>query len=163
VTLFLENLLFTIVAPGTLSVWLPLALARGAATATGPRRFGAFALFTAGGSLYLWCVWNFASFGRGTPAPIDAPKRLVARGPYRFVRNPMYLSVLAVILGHAAYFLADVMLAYGAAVALAFHLFVVVYEEPHLLRRFGTEYANYLATTRRWLPTPPRGRSGPLR
>lgn len=159
-TLFVKNLLFTLVMPGTVAVWVPLLLARAAEPASDPRRAVAFALFAAGALLYLWCVWNFASFGGGTPAPIDAPKRLVMRGPYRFVRNPMYVGVLAVVLGQAAYFRTGVLAAYAAAVGLAFHLFVVLYEEPHLGARFGSEYADYLARTGRWLPAKRRGGSG---
>ena len=89
--LFLKNLLFTIVAPGIVAVLVPLLIARDGTPATGVPLAIALALFSLGSAIYAWCVWDFASFGRGTPAPIDAPKKLVIRGLYRFTRNPMCL------------------------------------------------------------------------
>lgn len=111
-----------------------------------------------GGTLYFWCLWGFAVLGRGTPAPIDPPKRLVVRGPYRHVRNPMYLCLLAVILGWSVLFKSLPLLLYALAVGAAFHLFTVLYEEPHLRKVFGAEYEDYLARVPRWLPhVAPRG------
>jgi Phospholipid methyltransferase len=90
--ILLKNLIFTLVVPGTVGVYVPLLIAREQAPVSGSRFAIALTLLTAGGALYAWCVWNFAVVGRGTPAPIDAPKKLVTHGPYRFVRNPMYLG-----------------------------------------------------------------------
>jgi len=100
-------------------------------------------------------VWQFATMGRGTPAIIDAPKRLVVRGPYRYVRNPMYLGVLLVVLGWAAFFEAPWLLRYAAAGALLFHVFVLLVEEPVLHRKFGAEYDSYRRAVRRWWPGRP--------
>jgi len=150
--LLLKNLLFTLVMPGTIGVYVPLLLARGHAATGGLERVPALLLLTAGAALYARCVWDFARFGRGTPAPIDAPRRLVVRGPYRWVRNPMYVAVLAVILGQALWFRAPGLLLYGAVVAACFALFVRGYEEPHLRRTFGAEYEAYVARVGRWLP-----------
>jgi protein-S-isoprenylcysteine O-methyltransferase Ste14 len=152
VALLLKNLLFTLVVPGTVGVYLPLWIARGSTPATGARLGASLLLLAAGGALYAWCVWDFARFGRGTPAPLDAPQRLVVRGPYRHVRNPMYVAVLAVILGFALRFGSAALLLYAAAVAAAFRAFVVLYEEPHLARAFGAEYDAYRARVRRWRP-----------
>jgi protein-S-isoprenylcysteine O-methyltransferase Ste14 len=99
--ILLKNLIFTLVVPGTVGVYVPLLIAREQAPVSGSRFAIALTLLTAGGALYAWCVWNFAVVGRGTPAPIDASKKLVTHGPYRFARNPMYLGVLVVILGLA--------------------------------------------------------------
>jgi len=151
-SLLLRNLLFTVLVPGTVAVTLPMLLAGGRAPRGGPGLLLAAALFAAGGGLYAWCVWDFARFGRGTPAPIDAPRRLVVRGPYRLVRNPMYVAVLAVILGQALLFRSRTILLYGAAVAACFALFVMAYEEPTLRRSFGAEYEDYTARVGRWLP-----------
>jgi len=85
---------------------------------------------------------------------LDAPKQLVARGLYRFVRNPMYVGVLLAIFGQALWFGSVPTLWYGLATALVFHLFVVFYEEPALLRQFGDSYAQYLRTVPRWMPKP---------
>jgi len=150
--LLLKNLLFTVLVPGTVAVYVPLLLAGAREPGGGPGGLLAVALFAAGGALYGWCVWDFARFGRGTPAPIDEPRRLVVRGPYRLVRNPMYVAVLAVILGQALLFRSRAILLYGAAIAACFALFVMAYEEPTLRRSFGAEYEDYTARVGRWLP-----------
>jgi protein-S-isoprenylcysteine O-methyltransferase Ste14 len=150
--LLLKNLIFTFVVLGTIGVYVPLLIAREKAPVSGARFAIALAVLAAGGALYTWCVWNFAVVGRATPAPIDAPKRLVMRGPYRFARNPMYLGVLAVILGWAVLFQSTAILRYVFGVALCCHLFVVLWEEPHLRRAFGVEYENYCLRVGRWLP-----------
>ncbi len=150
--ILLKNLIFTLVVPGTVGVYVPLLIAREQAPVSGSRFAIALTLLTAGGALYAWCVWNFAVVGRGTPAPIDAPKKLVTHGPYRLVRNPMYLGVLAVILGLAVLLQSAAVLGYAVGVGVCCHLFVVLYEEPHLRRAFGAEYENYCLRVGRWLP-----------
>lgn len=152
--LLLKNLLFTVLVPGTVGVYLPLSIAGDRTPASGPVLGLALVLLAAGGGVYAWCLWDFASFGRGTPAPIDAPKRLVVRGLYRFVRNPMYVGVLAVILGQAVLFRSTALGLYALAVGTAFHGFVRLYEEPRLAREFGSEYEAYRARVGRWLPRP---------
>jgi len=153
VMLVLKNLLFTVLVPGTVAVYLPLYLARGEQAATHPALLGICAfLFTLGITGYLWCVFSFAAIGKGTPAPIDAPKRLIVVGPHRWVRNPMYLSVLSVIAAWAVIFTAPQLFAYLGLVAAVFHLVVVLFEEPLLRRKFGSEYASYCESVRRWLP-----------
>jgi protein-S-isoprenylcysteine O-methyltransferase Ste14 len=102
--------------------------------------------------LLLACFGLFSLGGRGTPAPVAPPERLVVRGPYRYVRNPMYVAVLAAVLGEAALFADLRLLAYAALLWLGFDLFVAGYEEPDLRRRFGRDYAAYLAAVPRWLP-----------
>lgn len=150
--LLLKNLVFTLVVPGTVAVYLPWLIA-------GDREIGsvaavvtASALFLLGGAIYLWCVWDFAVFGRGTPAPIDAPKRLVVRGLYRYTRNPIYVGVLTVILGWAVLFRALSLVLYALALGIACHFFVVLYEEPRLRKDFGADYENYCSRVGRWLP-----------
>lgn len=150
--LLLKNLLFTLLVPGTVAVFVPLSIAGSRRPASGAGFAAGIALLALGGAIYAWCVWDFATFGRGTPAPIDEPKKLVVRGLYRFVRNPMYLGVLTTILGWAALFQSMAILRYVAFVALTFHLVVLLYEEPHLRRVFGADYERYCASTGRWLP-----------
>ena len=149
--LLLKNLLFTFVVPGTVAVYLPLLLVGERAAAGGVARIAAVAVLALGVSIYAWCVWDFARFGRGTPDPIDAPKRLVVRGLYRRSRNPMYVGVLAVILGWSLWFGAPVLAGYAAAVFSVFQAFVVLYEEPHLEDEFGDAYRAYRSEVRRWL------------
>jgi protein-S-isoprenylcysteine O-methyltransferase Ste14 len=156
--LFLKNLVFSLLVPGTIGVYLPWYLTgatQGDVNLTwGLAQILALLPLGAGLALYLACVWQFGSTGRGTPAPIDPPRHLVIRGPYRFVRNPMYLGVLLVVLGWALFFSSRDLLIYAAIVAAAFHFFVLVIEEPILRRKFGSSYAAYTANVRRWLPGP---------
>lgn len=123
--------------------------------AMGPGQVVGAAIVVVGGSLALWCVLAFALVGRGTPAPFDPPRRLVRRGPYRFVRNPMYLGALLVLAGASLFFGSLALLAFAAGFAVATHAFVVLYEEPTLRRIFGEEYEEYRRAVRRWLPLPP--------
>lgn len=115
-------------------------------------RFLGGALLAAGLVLVLETTARFAVQGRGTPAPFAAPERFVARGSYRFVRNPMYVGVLALIAGQAVLLSREVLWAWLAAAALLFHIFVVLHEEPALRRRFGAEYDAYRARVGRWIP-----------
>jgi protein-S-isoprenylcysteine O-methyltransferase Ste14 len=158
--LALKNLLFTVFVPGTVAGFLPWLFTRGEPPASAAAMALALLLFAAGGAIYFWCLWDFASFGRGTPAPIDAPKKLVVRGLYRYTRNPMYVGVLTVILGWAVLFGAPGLLLYAAVVATCFQLFVVYYEEPQLTRVFGESYREYRARVGRWLPRIRRSTSG---
>ena len=150
--LLLKNLLFTLIVPGTVGVYVPLFLAQGDPVATGPVLLLAVILQAIGVAIYAWCVWDFAAFGRGTPAPIDAPKRLIVRGLYRYTRNPMYVGVLTVLLGWVVLFQTASMLLYTICVGVCFHLFVVLYEERRLAQQFGAEYREYCASVGRWLP-----------
>jgi protein-S-isoprenylcysteine O-methyltransferase Ste14 len=154
--LVLRNLLFSLVVPGLGAVWIPWwILTRGGHPAA-PAAWEAVAVIAAGAGLYLWCVWVFAAVGRGTPGPWDAPRRVVAAGPYRWVRNPIYIAALLVVMGEAWLFLSLPLLLYAGAMAICFHLFVICYEERTLLRRFGDAYAGYVRTVPRWIPRPPR-------
>jgi protein-S-isoprenylcysteine O-methyltransferase Ste14 len=162
VLLFLKNLLFTVIVPGTVAVYVPLGLAPGRGgwpARWGVAQYAALLPLACGCAAYLWCLWDFAAFGRGTPAPLDAPRRLVARGLYRYVRNPMYVGVLLVIAGWALLFRSTLILGYGAVVALIFHLFVVAVEEPTLRGKFGRSYEQYCRDVGRWVPKVRRGRA----
>jgi protein-S-isoprenylcysteine O-methyltransferase Ste14 len=109
---------------------------------------------TLGALLALWCVVTFVHIGKGTPAPFDPPRRLVVRGPYRFVRNPMYLGGALTLAGAALFYRSLFLLAYGCIFLLAFSLFVLFYEEPTLRRTFGPDYEAYCHRVARWLPHP---------
>lgn len=107
---------------------------------------------SAGVVLALSCVVAFAWIGKGTPAPFDPPRKLVVRGPYRLVRNPMYIGVAAALAGAALYYESPALLAFVAGFLVVTHLFIVLYEEPTLRRMFGPEYAAYCAQVHRWMP-----------
>jgi protein-S-isoprenylcysteine O-methyltransferase Ste14 len=98
------------------------------------------------------CFARFALQGGGTPAPIAPTRTLVVTGLYRYLRNPMYAAVIAVILGQAVLFSDGRLIGYGALFWLVCHLFVVAYEEPTLALTFGSEYTSYRAHVPRWIP-----------
>ena len=106
----------------------------------------------AGGVLALWCVLTFALAGKGTPAPFDPPLRLVVRGPYRFVRNPMYIGAGLALAGASLFFESLELAGYTVLFFIVTHLFVRYYEEPTLRRTFGEEYEVYCSEVGRWLP-----------
>ncbi len=149
--LALKNILFTLIVPGTVGVYLPLVLTRGRSPALGVASLVSLVLIAIALGIYLWSVWNFASRGRATPLPLDAPQRLIIQGPYRYTRNPMYLAIIAALLGWILLYQTTVLLIYTLAVAALFSLFVIGYEEPHLQRKFGAEYDAYKARVPRWL------------
>ena len=105
-----------------------------------------------GATVVLWCIFTFVSIGRGTPAPFDPPRRLVIRGPYRFVRNPMYIGAGLALLSAALFYESLPILGYAGLFFLTAHLFVVWYEEPVLQQTFGQEYEVYCRQVRRWWP-----------
>jgi protein-S-isoprenylcysteine O-methyltransferase Ste14 len=98
------------------------------------------------------CILTFAFLGKGTPAPFDPPRRLVARGPYRYVRNPMYLGAALALSGAALFHESAVLASYVAAFLVITHALVVWYEEPTLRATFGAEYDRYCQEVRRWWP-----------
>jgi protein-S-isoprenylcysteine O-methyltransferase Ste14 len=113
----------------------------------------------AGAALALWCVFVFAFIGKGTPVPFDPPRRLVVRGPYRFVRNPMAIGVGLVLAGATFFYQSWLLLGYTALFALIIYLLVVLYEEPTLRRTFGAEYEVYIERVGRWWPSRSTGAS----
>jgi protein-S-isoprenylcysteine O-methyltransferase Ste14 len=158
---FLAALRSAIYATAFLGLWAWLALqVRGFDARLGgelpgwARPLGAV-LLAAGFALALASIGTFALLGRGTPAPFDPPRRFVAVGPYRFVRNPMYLGGLAMLAGFGLWRRSPAMFLFTAVGALAIHLFVVLVEEPGLERRFGESYLAYKRAVHRWLPRRP--------
>jgi protein-S-isoprenylcysteine O-methyltransferase Ste14 len=100
----------------------------------------------------LWCVRDFYVIGKGTLAPWDPPTRLVVVGLYRLTRNPMYIGVLGCVAGFSLITGSPILAAYTIALAIAFHLRVVLYEEPIQARKFGGDWTAYQAQVNRWLP-----------
>jgi protein-S-isoprenylcysteine O-methyltransferase Ste14 len=105
-----------------------------------------------GAALLLTCIWEFARSGRGTLSPADPPKELVIQGLYRYVRNPMYLSVTAIVLGEAILARSGGLFLYWAIWFGVVNLFVIGHEEPYLRHRFGSSYEDYTRRVGRWLP-----------
>jgi protein-S-isoprenylcysteine O-methyltransferase Ste14 len=149
----LGSLLFLIIAPGTVAGYIPLVLLRnGPQIETGILAYLAVPFWAIGSIILLWCFWDFTFKGRGTPAPIAPPTELVATGFYRYVRNPMYVGILAILIGHFLWFQYWNLLIYAVVVFIGFNTFVAFYEEPTLKRKFGASYENYLKRVPRWIP-----------
>src|SRR6516165_1105204 len=138
--------IFLVIAPGTLAVYAPW-------------YFTQWHFEPALFPILLDSFARFALQGLGTPAPVMPPTHLVVTGFYRYVRNPMYVAVTALIVGQGLLFGSVAVLEYGAIVWAAFFLFVLGYEEPALGEQFPEEYKRYRANVRRWIPrtTPWRG------
>lgn len=147
---------FLVVAPGGVAGLMPFLLSdwRMAPPLLGiaSLRWAGTVLIVVGIPIVLASFARFVREGSGTPAPIYPTDRLIVTGLYRHMRNPMYVGVLAVIFGQALWFGSAPVLAYGGLVWLAFHVFVLLYEEPVLRRRYGAQFATYCAGVRRWLP-----------
>jgi protein-S-isoprenylcysteine O-methyltransferase Ste14 len=149
----IRSILFFILAPGMVAGYVPLALLRtGSRIQTGFFSYLAIPLWVIGTAMLVWCFWDFLVKGKGTPAPIDPPKELVISGLYNYVRNPMYVGVLLVIIGHFLWFGNWNLLIYAILVFLGFSAFVILYEEPTLKRNFGAAYEDYLKRVPRWIP-----------
>ncbi len=154
---------FLVLAPGVVAGLVPWWLTRwrmGAAYPVPVRVTGAV-LTGAGAAALLGSFAQFAVEGRGTPAPPAPTEQLVVHGLYRYVRNPMYLAVLAVITGQGLALSRPVLLGYGAGVAVAFTGFVYGYEQPALARQYGPQYEAYRQTVPAWWPRLPRRRMAP--
>jgi protein-S-isoprenylcysteine O-methyltransferase Ste14 len=121
-----------------------------------PARVAGGVLVAAGFAVLLHAFAQFVREGIGTPAPVAPPRRLVVGGLYRYVRNPMYLALLAVIVGQALLLGQPVLLPYAAAVGLAVAAFIHLYEEPALRRQFGAGYDAYRRSVPAWWPRRPR-------
>jgi protein-S-isoprenylcysteine O-methyltransferase Ste14 len=120
---------------------------------SGAPQIAGMILVAIGTAIALWCVFTFVFIGKGTPAPFDPPRKLVIRGPYRFVRNPMYIGAGMTLAGAALYYESLSIFIYAGLFFIITHLFVVLYEEPTLRRTFGDEYDAYCRRTTRWWPT----------
>jgi protein-S-isoprenylcysteine O-methyltransferase Ste14 len=141
---------------GVVLVYLPARALSWAGVAR-PARLGlpqllGYGVGVSGAVLAVWCILSFALIGRGTPAPFDPPRRLVVRGPYRYVRNPMYLGASLALAGAALFYQSSALLAYAVVFLLLMHVFVVWYEEPTLRQTFGQDYEAYCQQVRRWWP-----------
>jgi protein-S-isoprenylcysteine O-methyltransferase Ste14 len=154
--LLLGALLFFAIAPGMVAGVVPYFLTRWrfAAPLPGPPASVAGVAFVALGLLSL--VESFARFvveGWGTPAPVAPPRKLVVSGQYRYVRNPMYVAVIAIVGGQALLLGSGRLAAYAALLGLLFHAWVIGFEEPRLAAQFGQDYRNYRKNVGRWLTT----------
>ena len=148
-----KSVLYLIVEAGLFALYIPLKLLHsGIRIEMGIFSFLAIPLWLIGTLMILWRFWNFTFKGYGTPAPIDPPKELVITGPYRFVRNPIYVGVLLIFLGHFLWSGYIALLDYAIAAFIGVHILVVLYEERALKEKFGAAYTDYLKRVPRWIP-----------
>lgn len=150
-----KSILFALFLSGTVAVFFPfLVLTHSGVNVFRPSvsvsSFFAIIVGLLGLGLLIHCIRGFAAYGRGTLAPIDAPKVLVVRGAYEYTRNPMYLAVLSILISETILFQNAHMLTYTAIVCICFYLFVRFYEEPGLRKRFGVAYQDYCRVVPRW-------------
>lgn len=158
VTLFIRNLVFTILQPGIVAGLIPY-LILGNKTSDifvtqllhpGLHSLGAIG-FIIGFVIMLSCIRNFAIKGRGTLSPAYPTKRLVVAGLYKFSRNPMYVGVILMLIGEAIFFQSADLWVYSLFVFITFNIFILLIEEPRLKRDFGEEYTRYCKKVRRWI------------
>lgn len=149
--------IFTLMVPGTVIVLVPYLLTSGwqigppLLGSKGTQWLGAIIGFV-GSPMFVRFLLHFVTEGHGTPAPIAPPEKLVIGGPFRRVRNPGYIGVLSMVVGQGLFFGSAPVLWYAALLAIGFHLFVVLYEEPTLRRQFGAQYDEYCRRVPRWFP-----------
>lgn len=151
----LRSILF---AAGFLSLWTWVAVllrrfdSLVGGTLPAPSRALGFGVLALGASLVTWCMGAFVVRGRGTPALFDSPRRLVAVGPYRYIRNPMYVGGTLLLLGFGLQQRSPSILLFVPFWWLLFHLLVIVIEEAVLRNKFGPDYEEYCRRTPRWFP-----------
>lgn len=150
----LKTILFMLLIPGLLLVVFPVWLmaTNMALFSFGIMKWLAIPFWIVGTAVTIWCAWAFTVRGRGTPSPTDPPKQLVVSGLYRYVRNPIYVGVVIFLLGHVLWYPTLAILWMPIIVAVSAHLFVILYEEPHLRKTFGAGYENYRQQVPRWMP-----------
>lgn len=157
--LALRSLAWTILIPGVVAAYVPwrfLGLDSVRLDRLDPVHDVSLVLIAAGAVLLGMCIVDFARYGRGTLAPADAPRQLVVRGLYRYVRNPMYLSVTTILAGESLLARSSALLIYLMVWLVVVNLFVIGYEERTLRRRFGADYERYARHVHRWVPRLPR-------
>jgi len=152
----LGTIVFVAAVPGSVVVLVPWWLSGGRVAGTPLGIVAGAAMIAAALPLFVSFCSRFVWEGRGTPAPIAPTEHLVVGGPYRWVRNPGYVAVTSILVGEALALGSPAVLAWAVLVAIAFHVFVLVYEEPTLRATFGAEYDAYCRRVSRWLPRPPR-------
>ena len=155
-SLLLRNLFFTILQPGVVGVLIPYFILRNRVESFFPQVWSApsvigLILMIVGIVVVLACILRFATEGKGTLSPLDPTKQLVIRGLYRYSRNPMYVGMMIVLIGETLFWWSTSMAVYAVIVFVAFHLFILLHEEPRLRRDFGPEYDAYVSSVRRWL------------
>lgn len=156
--LAVRSLTWAVLLPGFFAGYLPwrfFGLAQVELAVSNPLHLSGLVCIGLGAALLTACIWEFARSGRGTLSPVDPPRELVVQGLYRYVRNPMYLSVTTIVLGELMLTCSRALLTYWVIWFVAVNLFVVLFEEPTLRSQFGESYERYTRTVGRWIPRLP--------
>jgi protein-S-isoprenylcysteine O-methyltransferase Ste14 len=152
----IRTITYAVLFIGLVLVYLPARLLSWSgivrSDAIGAQQVAGMVVGVAGAAVALWCIFTFVFVGKGTPAPFGPPRRLVIQGPYRFVRNPMYIGAGLALAGAAIFYESSPLLGYTGLFFLATHVFVVSYEEPALRQAFPQEYEAYCRRVSRWSP-----------
>lgn len=157
--LAVRSLAWTIALPGLFAGYLPwrlFGLGEARSDLFGAEKLAGLVCIGVGVLLLAACIFEFARSGRGTLSPVDPPRHLVVRGLYRYVRNPMYLSVTTIVLGEVLVTRSTALALYWAIWFAGINLFVIGYEEPTLRQTFGASYEQYTQRVGRWIPRLPR-------
>ena len=157
-SLFIRNLIFTILQPGIVAGLIPYWILGDEAknlfaqqiSLRGLHDLGAI-IFVIGFVIMSWCIIDFAVKGSGTLSPIDPTKKLVVVGLYKYSRNPMYVGVILILIGEAIFFQSVELGIYALIVFIGFHIFAILVEEPRLRKDFGEEYKSYCEKVGRWI------------
>jgi protein-S-isoprenylcysteine O-methyltransferase Ste14 len=162
--LVLRAIVWSLAFAGTFIVYIPWAWFgawRAPIEVSGVHAFFGLLAIAAGAAIVIACIVSFARHGRGTPAPMDAPRELVVQGPYRYVRNPMYLGAALAMFGEWVRVPSGPFATYIVFWFAAVGVLVVAYEEPTLSANFGESYARYTREVPRWIPRFDWGRKRP--
>ena len=154
-SLTVRSLFWTLAFPGFFAGYVPwrfFGLADASVDPLNPAHIAGLSCIGVGVALLASCIFEFARSGRGTLSPVDPPRHLVVRGLYRYVRNPMYLSVTVIVLGEALVTRSTALGIYWAIWFAGVNLFVMAYEEPTLRQTFGASYEEYTRRVGRWIP-----------
>lgn len=157
--LFIRNLAMIILFPGTVTAYIPYRILAPAEVPSpltwSLPQYAASLVLIIGAAILLMSIWSFARVGKGTLAPFDETRKLVVVGLYRYVRNPMYVGVLMILLAESWFFWSGRLLAYAGICFVIANLIVVGYEENRLKYKYGDEFRRYCAQVGRWIPRIP--------
>lgn len=155
----LKATMATILVPGSFCFLVPYFIIKASLPAPTPvpiaAQILAGLLVLCGLIMVVWVSVAFVRKGQGTPIPLEPPKQLVIQGLFRYVRNPMYVGALLILLGEIFFFKSVWLLLYALGLWSALHTFLIVFEEPQLIKRFGAEFIEYMQTVPRWIPKVP--------
>jgi len=150
--MFIRALIAFIMLPGIFSLIIPHFIAYFDPWKYDNQFISGLIIISIGLSIIFICVTSFYKTGKGTLAPWDPPKKIVVKGLYRFMRNPMYLGVVVLVIGWCVFYGSPILLLYTISLAIGFHIRVVRFEEPWLKKEFGDQWEKYHKNVHRWLP-----------